>query len=55
VGQEKEERRRGGDAMSCDKLSRESEYQHHFISLCKQQDENQFCNLVDLNTDKEGG
>jgi len=24
------------------KLSRESEYQHHFISPCKQQDENQF-------------
>jgi len=37
------------------KLSTESEYQHHFISPCKQQDENQFCNLMDLNTNKEGG
>jgi hypothetical protein len=34
------------------KLSTESEYQHHFISPCKQQVENQFCNLMDLNTDK---
>jgi len=37
------------------KLSRESEYQHHFISPCKQQDGNQFYNFMDLNTDKEGG
>jgi hypothetical protein len=46
-----------GEEMSCHvtKLSRESDYQHHFISPCKQQDGNQFCNFVDINTDKEGG